>query len=117
VADGGLREQLERAVVIDSSVLAHDAAVPVVGVLAQAHICHHQQLGHSLLDRARGQLHDALAIPRAGAVRVLLGGQPEQHHRGDPQRGRLLGLVDRGGERQAVDPRHRRDRLASEPAA
>ncbi len=71
--------------------------------------------GTRLLDRARGQLHDALLVPRAGAVRVLLGGQPEQHHRGDAERGRLLRLLDDGAQRQAIDAWHRRDRLTSRP--
>ena len=95
------------------AVLAQHAAVPVGGVLAQAHVGDHEQLRHGLLDRARGQLHDALLVPRARAVLVLLGGQPEQHHRGDPQRGRLPRLGDGRRERQAIDAGHRRDRLAA----
>ena len=45
VADGGPREQLERGVVVDGAVVAQDAAVAVVGVLAQAHVGDHEQLG------------------------------------------------------------------------
>ena len=70
-------------------------AVAVVGVLAQAHIGEHQQLGHGLLDRAHGELHDALLVPRARALLVLGGGDPEQHHRRPiPSAAASLGLLE-----------------------
>ena len=85
--------------------------MPVFGVLAQAHIGDHEQLRVSPLDRGRRQLHDALLIPCPGAVLVLLRRHPEQHHGGYPQRGELLGLCEDLGDRQALDARHRSDRL------
>ena len=62
-----------------------DAAVAVGRVLAQAHVGEDQQLGHGLLDRARGQLHDALVVPGARAVLVLLG---RDRRTASPRRGR-----------------------------
>ena len=43
--DRGAREQLERRVVVDRAVVAQHAAVAVVGVLAQAHVGDHEQVG------------------------------------------------------------------------
>ena len=68
--------------------------------------------GCGLLDRARGQLHDALVVPRARALLVLGRGQAEQQHGRDAEIRRLSGLVHGVGDRQAVDARHRLDRLA-----
>ena len=84
--DRGARQQLERRVVVDVAVVAQDAAVAVVGVLAQAHVGHHEQVGVGLLDRARGELDDALVVPGARALGVLRGRDPEQQHGRDAQR-------------------------------
>ena len=43
----------------------------------------------------------------------LAAGSAEQEHGGDAERRGLAGLVDRVGDRQAVDPGHRRDGLAT----
>ena len=88
------------------------AAVAVARVLAQAQVGDHEQLGMGLLDRARGELDDPLVVPGARALLVLGGREPEQQHGGDPELRRLAGLGDRVGDRQAVDARHRLDRLA-----
>ena len=50
VGDGRAREQLERDVVVDLAVVAQHAAVAVRGVLAQAHVGDHEQVGLRLLD-------------------------------------------------------------------
>ena len=92
---------------------AEHAAVAVAGVLAQAQVSDHQQLRVGLLDRPGGQLHDTLVIPRARALLVLGGREPEQQHGGDPERRGLAGLGDGMGDRQPVDAGHRRDRLAA----
>ena len=47
--------------------------------------------GSAPLERADGRLHDALLVPCPRALGVLVGGHPEQHHAGDPERGRLVG--------------------------
>ena len=83
-------------------------AVAVVGVLAQADVGDHEQLGVRGLDRARGELHDALVVPGAGALGVLLGGDAEQQHGGDAEREGAAGLLDgrrrcRGGRRPGIE--------------
>ena len=113
VRDRRLREQLERHVVVDGAVVAHDPAVPVRGVLAHAHVGDHDQLGVGLLDRPHGELHHALLVVRARPLRVLLRGNPEQQHRRDPERVRRAGLLHRVRDGEALDPRHRLDRRAA----
>jgi hypothetical protein len=112
----GAGKQFERRVVVDLRCavgpLREHATVPVARVLAQTEVRDHDQLGVGLLDRARGELDDPLVIPRAGALLVLAGRQPEQQHGGDAERVRLPGLLHRVGDRQLVDARHRRDRVA-----
>ena len=58
------------------------------------------------LDRARRELDDALVVPRAGALLVLVGGQAEQQHAGDAERGGLAGLLDGAVDREVVDAGH-----------
>ena len=84
---------------------AHDAAVAVRGVLAQADVGDDEQVGVRLLDRARGELDDALVVVGARALLVLLGRDAEQQHRRDAERVRLAGLLDRVRDRQPVDAR------------
>ena len=118
--DGGTGEQLERRVVVDDVIapacrtrdLAHDAAVPVIGVLAQAQVGDHEQLGVSLLDRAGRQLHDAVIVVRARALGVFGRGDPEQQHGGDAELGSAARLNHGRGDREPVDPGQRPDRLA-----
>ena len=71
LGDGGAGEQLERGVVVDDAVGAQHAAVAVARVLAQAQVGDHEQVGIGGLDRARGELDDALVVPRARALLVL----------------------------------------------
>ena len=94
------------------AVVAQHPAVAVLGVLAQADVGHHEQVGPRALDRARGELHRALGVPGAGALLVLLGGYPEQQHGGEAEPRGVLCLGDGGGDREPLDPGHRRDRLA-----
>ena len=71
-----------------------------------------------LLDRARRQLDDALVVPGAGALVVLVGGDAEQQHRRDPERARPRPPPRRGrrstGGRRRASPRSAR---ALEPAS
>ena len=66
-----------------------------------------------LLDRARGELHDAFVVPGAGALGVLLGRQAEDQDGRDAELAGVACLGDGMGDREPVDPGHRRDRLAA----
>ena len=46
-----------------------------------------------VLDRARGELDDALVVPRARALGVLVGGDAEQQDGRDAERRGLAGLL------------------------
>ena len=115
VRDRHAREQLERRVVLHLAVL-DDAAVAVRGVLAQAHVRHHQQLLAGRADRADRLLHDAVVGVALGADRVLGRGQPEQDHAADPELLDLLRLARHLVDRQVVAAGQRRD-LAPQPLA
>ena len=112
--DRGAGEQLERRVVVDptSPPVAQDPAVAVVGVLAQAHVGDHEQVGVRGLDRARRELDDALVVPGARAHLVLGRREAEEQHGRDPELRRRTGLLDRVVDREVVDARHRGDRRA-----
>ena len=112
VADRRPREQLERLVVEHASAGVEHATVPVVGVLAEAHVGDQEQLGLGLLDRGARELHDALVVPGRGAPPVLVGGEPEEQHTGEAELLRAAGLGDRAADRKALDAGHRLDRLA-----
>ncbi len=71
MAHGHPCKQLERLVIAHRAGVIQHAAVPVGGVLAQAHVGHHDELGAALLDRTHGELDDAILIPCFAAVLVL----------------------------------------------
>ncbi len=112
VRDGGLGQQLERQVVVHLAVVAHHAAVAVRGVLAQAHVGDHDELGVGVLERPDGQLDHALVVVGAGRALVLLGRQAEQQHRRHAGGVGGARLLDQVRDRQPVDARHRPDRRA-----
>ncbi len=99
------------------AVLAQHAAVAVRRVLAQAQVGDDEQVGVGGLDRARGELDDALVVPRAGALLVLVGGQAEEQHAGDAERGGDARLLDGAVDREVVDAGQRGDRAAALAAA
>ena len=66
-----------------------------------------------LLDRPRGELDDALVVPRAGALLVLVRGDAEQHEPGDAAVDQLARLADGLVDAEAIDAGHRTDRLAA----
>jgi hypothetical protein len=103
-------QQLDRQVVVDLAV-ADEAAVTVRGVLAEADVADHGQLGMGLLQRPQRHLHDPLVVvgPRAGLV--LVGGDAEEQDRADARGGDLGRLGDQLGDREALDPGHRFNRL------
>ena len=106
VRDRGLREQLEREVVVDLAV-ADDAAVPMRGVFAQAHVGDHEEIRVGLLQRADGELDDPLRVVGARAGLVLLARDAEQDHGADPGRLELCRLGDELGDREPLHARHR----------
>src|SRR5262249_35284046 len=109
----GLREQLERRIVRDVPSF-DDAAVAVIGVLAEADVGDEDDARDFLSKLLEGPLHDAVRVPRAGSARVLRGrdaGEDDAWYTFVPGRLRLL---DQGVGRKVVSPRHRRD-LPSHP--
>ena len=80
VRDGGLSEQLERDVVVNTAVAQH-AAVAVRRVLAQADVRDQRQIGYGEPQGAQRHLHDPLVVVGRRGGLVLVIGQPEQDHR------------------------------------
>ena len=68
--------------------------------------------GVLLLQGPDRELHDPLGVVGPGADLVLVGGDAEQQHRADPGIGDLRRLLHQLGDREPLDPRHRRHRLA-----
>jgi hypothetical protein len=96
-----LGEQRQGRIVVDA-VVAHHAAVTVVGVRAQANVGHHRdRIAEPLADRGHGARHLVASGPRGPAVRALgaVGRDAEQQHRADPE-------VEIGGH-SLDDPVHR----------
>ena len=112
VGDRGFRDQLDAEVVLDLAVGVGDAAVAVRGVLAEADVGDHGEVGVRVLQRPHRHLDDPLVVVGAGAVLVLGGGDAEQQHRPDPGRVDLGGVLDQVGDRVALDAGHRRDLFA-----
>ena len=67
VGDRRFRQQLDGDVVVDLAV-ADEAAVAVRGVLAEADVGDHRQVGVGLLQRPHRHLHDALVVVGAAAA-------------------------------------------------
>ena len=109
--DRGAREQLERRVVVDRAVGAQHAAVAVARVLAQAHVGDDEQVGVRVLDRARGELDDALVVPGARALLVLVRrGCRTAARPGCRARAASPASSTARGDREPVDAGHRVDR-------
>jgi hypothetical protein len=89
----GAGEQLEALVVVHVTVDDH-AAVAVRGVLAEAHVGHEHELGEARTERTERALHDAVVLPRAGRLLVLLLGDAEEDHRLHAETDELLDLAD-----------------------
>ena len=104
VRDGRAREQLERRVVVDLSVVDH-AAVAVRRVFAQADVGDQQQLRKARPQRAERLLDDAVVDPGAGALVVLLLRDPEQDHGADADAHELLDLAHDGLDGVALQRR------------
>src|SRR5436309_907955 len=75
--------QLDGAVVVDGPVRSQHAAVPMVGVLVEAKVGHEDELVADLVaEVTQGDLHDAVGVPRFGALGVLAGRDAEKDHSG-----------------------------------
>ena len=124
LGDGGAREQLERRVVVDAAVGAQ------AGRSGRGSVYSHRQtsvmtssVGVRVLDRARGELDDALVVPGARALLVLVGGDAEEQDGRDAERVGLARLLDgardrragrrRASRRSACGPRGRPRRTAA----
>src|SRR6266542_5188608 len=93
MADGSSRDQLQGLVVRDLTV-AHDSAVAVRGVLAEADVSEQRQT--AVFERVQSALDDAVVVVGAGPFLVLLPGDAEEDHRTDPEPCELLSF---GGHR------------------
>src|SRR5207249_9477442 len=78
VHDRGAGEELQRAVVVHGAV-PDDAAMSVVGVLAQADVRPEEELGLRGLDRAEGPRNDSLRVVRLAAFGIFLCGDAEEN--------------------------------------
>ena len=85
--DSATRPRFSSVASLSTSPSIDHAAVAVGGVLVEAGVEDHRQLGDRLLDRAGRLLHQAVVVPGVGADRVLLLGDAEQDHRRDAEAG------------------------------
>jgi len=103
------REQLECGVVVDVA-LADDAAVTVIGVLAETHVGDEDEARGGPTDRAERARDDAARVGRAAAPRVLLLRDAEEQHRRDADVGQPPAFLGRAVDRALRHARHRLDR-------
>ena len=108
MGDGLNGEQLERRVVVDVAVPDH-AAVPVVGVLAEADVSDEEQPRHRLADGAESAGNDAVGIGRTAAAGILVLRDPEEDDGGHTQIREPPALVGRAVDRELGDAGHRPD--------
>ena len=119
VADRLLGQERQGRVVVDvhpPAPLGQRSAVAVVGVLAEAEVGDHEQLGRVPLGQPDRLLDDPRLVRRRRAVRILVLGNAEQQDRRDAQLGDLGHRLAEAIERELILPRHRRD-LAPEVRA
>jgi len=76
--------QERQGLIIEHLLPPHQAAVAVAGVLAEAQIGYHHQVG-VLLDRRHCPLDYAPGVVGARAALILVGRQTEEEHRRHPQ--------------------------------
>ena len=105
LAHGRLGEQFEGGVVVDSTIPDY-AAMPVVGIFAEADIRHRDEIRCGPLHRTNGFLHDAVFVVRSLAERILLRREAEEDHGGDAKFRQLLRLGRGLVHRQSKDARH-----------
>ena len=74
------RQHVERGVVRHLAAVVQQAAVPVVGVRAQADVGDHHEIRGGRLDRPHGLLHGTVGGMGCRRLRVLAVGHAEQQH-------------------------------------
>ncbi len=89
VAERNPCQAFQGAVVVHL-VPAQDTAVAMGGILAHAHIGNDIKPGHQIPQAADALLHNAVLRPCGGAFGILVRGQAEQHHAGNPVRAQAL---------------------------
>ncbi len=75
--------QERNRLVVEHALAVHQAAVAMVGVLAQAHVGDDGERGLALLGKGHGLLHDAVFGIGLRATLVFEGRQPEQEDGGN----------------------------------
>ena len=112
LGERGAGVALDRGVVVDHPVRGEDAAVPVVGVLVEAAVRHHDQPIADLVAQVpQRQLHDAVRVPGLGALGVLAPRDPEEDDGGHAERGELGHLLAQALPRVLDDAGQRGDGL------
>ena len=113
MADALLRQQRQRGVVVHvepAAVLVQDAAMAVVGVLAEAFVRHEQHaVAERLPQRPQRLLHDAFVVQGAGAGGVLVRGDAEQDEGADAEVDGGADLLHQPIDAELVVARHRGD--------
>ena len=114
VEDGHLGEHLQRRVVVDLGravlSLMQNSAVPVIGILVDTYVGHHNEIGRGALHLRHGPRHGPVGVEPARTARIFGLRQTEQNHPAEAAPRCILRR--RGGclHRQLRDPGHRRDR-------
>ena len=119
VADRLLGQERKRRVVVDvhpAAELGQRAAMAVVGVLAEAEVGDHQEIGRDSPGEPDGLLHDPVVAEGGRAAGVLVLGDAEEDDRRDAQLGGLGDRLAQPVERELILARHRGD-LAPEVRA
>src|SRR5260370_9958699 len=89
-----------------------DAAVPMVGVFAEAHVRYDKKFQICLANRFNGALHYAIGTERTGTTCVLGFRQSEKNDPEDPKRPHLTALLHNLIDGLLMDAWHRADFLA-----
>ena len=84
----------------------------VAGVLAQADVGDHHQVGHFALHGTHGELHDAVVGVGARAQLVFRFRDAKEEYRRQAELAHLAALFDQLVHREVEDARHGRDFLA-----
>ena len=98
--------------VVDNRPVDQQAAVAMIGVLAEADVGDDQRAWHLALDGANGRLHRRLRIVRRRSHIVLVLGQAEQQHARHAVGLRRGGFLHRFIDREVEDAWHRPDLAA-----
>ncbi|MNC19631.1 hypothetical protein D3C75_675660 [compost metagenome] len=110
-----LDQRIDGDVVLHVAAIVEDAVLAVGGERVEGHVGDDAQLRKARTQGAGGALGQAVRIPGLlGEQRLLLQrGDREQRQRRNAQRNALGRLLEQQVDGQALDPRHRRHRLAT----